>query len=76
MLGYPVLTVVGEIDSDVPNYIGFFAHELVLTSGHLVLSGVKWLGCLWLEPVSLKTGRALWSQLELVSLEAGSVISG
>lgn len=46
MLGYPVLTVVGEIDSDVPNYIGFFAHELVLTSGHLVLSGVKWLGCL------------------------------
>jgi hypothetical protein len=56
--------------------MGSVIYVIVLASGHLVLSGVNWPGCLWLKPIFLEVGRALWPELELASLEAGSLWLG
>jgi hypothetical protein len=39
--------------------LGSITYDSVLASGHLVISGVNWPGCLWLESVSLEIGRAI-----------------
>ena len=50
VLGYPGLSMAGELV--------FVAYVLVLVSHHLVISGVNWPHCLWLEPAP---PMSLWS---------------
>ena len=50
-----------------------FFRDLVLTSGHLLIFGVNWPECLWLEPASLEAGSAvsgyIWLPVSLLRAE-------
>jgi hypothetical protein len=75
ILGYPELTVVGELDFKDAKYLGFCCLCSCLASHRLVISGVTWSCCLWMwlvPPTSLcvrTPGRLVlfWRNLDMES---------